>query len=396
MTATRIAAPRPALLLAGLLLAAAATRPQLVGIGPLLGRIQEDLGVSHATVGLLGTIPVLCMGIFAPLGPKFINRWGVTWAIAVCIALIAFGGLARVAVDSFPVIVLFTFVVGLGMGAMGSAMPVVVAEMRRGGRTMATALYITGINLGAAASSAATVPLAQALGGWRPSMAVVSGVTVLLIGAWLWAARNAGLPARAPSTPPRRLRGDRRLWLLIVLFTSMAICYYGAVSWLADAYVERGWSEAEAGALVAVLNLLSLAGALLMPLGVNRFRTRRGSLLFVGSMYAIGFAVLAGIPALAWAAVVPVGLANGGLFVLVMLLPIDFADDPAQVGVIAGAMLGAGYTLAAISPVILGALRDAAGSYSIVLWVLAASGAVFVAGVHVLYRVAGRTTAVEP
>ena len=79
MTATRIAAPRPALLLAGLLLAAAATRPQLVGDrAAATGRIQEDLGVSHATVGLLGTIPVLCMGIFAPLGPKFINRWGVT------------------------------------------------------------------------------------------------------------------------------------------------------------------------------------------------------------------------------------------------------------------------------------------------------------------------------
>ena len=299
------------------------------------------------------------------------------------------------AVDSFPVIVLFTFVVGLGMGAMGSAMPVVVAEMRRGGRTMATALYITGINLGAppARPRPCRSPGARRLapvdgggvGGHRPADRRLA-----------WAARNAGLPARAPSTPPRRLRGDRRLWLLIVLFTSMAICYYGAVSWLADAYVERGWSEAEAGALVAVLNLLSLAGALLMPLGVNRFRTRRGSLLFVGSMYAIGFAVLAGVPALAWAAVVPVGLANGGLFVLVMLLPIDFADDPSQVGVIAAAMLGAGYTLAAISPVILGALRDAAGSYSIVLWVLAASGAVFVAGVHVLYRVAGRTAAVEP
>jgi CP family cyanate transporter-like MFS transporter len=390
MTATRSAAPRPALLLAGLLLAAAATRPQLVGIGPLLGRIQQDLGVSHATVGLLGTIPVLCMGIFAPLGPKFINRWGVTGGIAICIALIAFGGLARVAVDSFAVIVLFTFVVGLGMGAMGSAMPVVVAEMRRGGRTVATALYITGINLGAAASSAATVPLAQALGGWRASMAVVSAVTVLLIGAWAWAARNAGLPARAPGTPPRRLRGDRRLWLLIVLFTSTAVCYYGAVSWLADAYVERGWSEAEAGALVAVLNLLSLVGALLMPLAADRFRTRRASLLVVGSMYAVGFAVLAGIPELAWAAVVPVGLANGGLFVLVMLLPLDFAEDPSQVGVIAGAMLGAGYTLAAISPVILGGVRDAAGTYSIVLWVLAASGAVFVAGVHVLYRIVAR------
>ena len=41
-------------------------RPQLVGIGPLLPNIQHSLGISHAVAGLLVTIPVLCMGLFAP------------------------------------------------------------------------------------------------------------------------------------------------------------------------------------------------------------------------------------------------------------------------------------------------------------------------------------------
>jgi MFS transporter, CP family, cyanate transporter len=52
-------------LLAGLFLAALALRPQVVGIGPLLPSIRDDLGLSHAVAGLLGTIPVLCMGLFA-------------------------------------------------------------------------------------------------------------------------------------------------------------------------------------------------------------------------------------------------------------------------------------------------------------------------------------------
>src|SRR6185295_8798129 len=47
-----------AVLLAALFVAALALRPQLVGAGPLLPEIQDDLGVSHAVVGLLGTIPV--------------------------------------------------------------------------------------------------------------------------------------------------------------------------------------------------------------------------------------------------------------------------------------------------------------------------------------------------
>jgi MFS transporter, CP family, cyanate transporter len=41
-------------------------RPQIVGAGPLFPLIQDDLDVSHAVIGLLGTIPVLCMGLLAP------------------------------------------------------------------------------------------------------------------------------------------------------------------------------------------------------------------------------------------------------------------------------------------------------------------------------------------
>jgi CP family cyanate transporter-like MFS transporter len=105
-------------------------------------------------------------------------------------------------------------------------------------------------------------------------------------------------------------------------------------------------------------------------------------------MYAAGFVVLAGAPGLAWLGAVLVGLANGGLFVLVMLLPMDISEEPSEVGSIASAMLAAGYTLAAVSPVLLGGLRDLAGGYSIVLWVLAASAVVFVVASDLLYRIA--------
>ena len=46
-------------LLAALFLGALALRPQLVGVGPLLPEIDDELDVSHAVAGLLGTIPVL-------------------------------------------------------------------------------------------------------------------------------------------------------------------------------------------------------------------------------------------------------------------------------------------------------------------------------------------------
>src|SRR5207237_10625662 len=89
---------RRAALLGALFLAALSLRPQLVGAGPLIPSIQSDLGVSHAVAGLLGTIPVLCMGLFAPPAPH-LSRWvGSRAAIAACVAAIGVFGLARAVV----------------------------------------------------------------------------------------------------------------------------------------------------------------------------------------------------------------------------------------------------------------------------------------------------------
>jgi len=70
---------------AALFLVALALRPQIIGVGPLIPSIQDDLGISHTEAGLLATIPVLCMGIFAPRLRTSPARWadgrrsGLAW-----------------------------------------------------------------------------------------------------------------------------------------------------------------------------------------------------------------------------------------------------------------------------------------------------------------------------
>ena len=54
-----------------------------------------------------------------------------------------------------------------------------------------------------------------------------------------------------------------------------------------------------------------------------------------------------------------------------MALPLDVGHGPAEVAAFTGLMLGAGYTLSAASPFLLGAIRDATNGYDAVLWVLA-------------------------
>src|SRR5712692_12129306 len=105
---TPLKPPRLALL-AGLFLAALSLRPQLVGIGPLIPAIQSDLDISHAIAGLLGTIPVFCMGLFAPPAPYLSRRLGSRTAIAGCLGLIAAFGIARALVPGAAGVILLTF-----------------------------------------------------------------------------------------------------------------------------------------------------------------------------------------------------------------------------------------------------------------------------------------------
>src|SRR5258707_14204479 len=108
----------------GLVLAALALRTQLVGVGPLLPSIQRDLGVSHAVAGLLGTIPVLCMGLFAPPAAFLSGRIGSRRAIGASLALIGLFGVVRVLVPDAAGIILLTVPLGIGMGLPGPLLPV--------------------------------------------------------------------------------------------------------------------------------------------------------------------------------------------------------------------------------------------------------------------------------
>ena len=58
-----------------------------------------------------------------------------------------------------------------------------------------------------------------------------------------------------------------------------------------------------------------------------------------------------------------------------MTLPVDVGRRPAEVGAVAGLMLGVGYTIGAIAPLLLGAARDVTGTFTTTLWLIAASGA---------------------
>ena len=374
--------PTDARALAILFVVALSLRPQLVGPVTLIDGVSTSLGMSHAVAGLVGALPVLCMGLFAFFAPAVRRAIGTRATVTLSLALIALGGLVRSASPEIWSFLALTIVVGVGIGLAGAVLPVVVRQVVPAKAVGGTASYSAGLQLGAAVAAATAVPLAIALGGWPGALVALSVGCLVPLAVWIVAGpgrtqlSDAGVRlSRAPL--------DRDALTLALVFGLFGTVYYGLIAWLPDAYLEHGWSPASSGAIVAALNVSSLVGALTVAFATTRIGYRSAV-----AVMGIGFAVASA--GFAWA--ILAGYTNGALLPLLLAQPVRVARAPDQVAWLSAVMLGGGYTIAALAPVALGAMRDSTGAFSTSFVVLAVVSVILAA----LTTVVGRQSAVDP
>src|SRR4051794_6749636 len=377
-----------------LFVVALALRPQISAIGPLVPGILGEFGGSHAFVGLLTAIPVLCMGVFALVGPSVAAWFGTRGGIALSVSILVASGVLRSFVPGAELVLLATVGVGIGTAVVGPILPMFVRDRMPSRMVGGTSSYAGGTIVGAAVGAALAVPLAEALGGWRGSLLVLSLLGAISVVVWLVVVRprvaaravesREAIPAAAVPTPaPARVRRlelprlpIRRpvAWAIAVLFGLQSWLFYGQTAWLASVYIERGWTAQTAAILVSVVSLASLGAIVLVPAGSRRGLTRRLMLTAAAVSSTVGLAGVALVPggAFLWAALLGAGL--GMTFTLLLQLPIDISRDQREVGGAAAFVLLVGYLLASVAPSALGGVRDATGDFAASIWVLVVVG----------------------
>ena len=352
-----------------------ALRTPILVVGPIVGQLQADLGMSHAVAGLLGTIPVLCMGLLAPFGPVLAASIGPRLGAAACVALIGTFGLVRAIAPETTSVLVATLGMGVGMALVGPILSMTVRGRTPDHPAAGTGAYVAGMIIGGSIAAAAVVPLADALGGWRPAFAVVAAAGAISLVAWLvLLSPDAG--GRSRPTLPRLPWRQPSAWLLGLVFASQSTLFYGSITWLASAYIERGWTAGQAAGLIAFFNGIGLLASLSVPIFADRIGTRRTQMTGAAILAVIGSLAVVLTPgegagsALAFAATAMLGFGIGVFFPLVLTLPVDIAREPAEAASLTALMLLAGYLISSIAPVALGFLRDATGSFEAVLWAL--------------------------
>jgi CP family cyanate transporter-like MFS transporter len=361
---------------AAFILVGLAFRTQALVIGPLVGRVQDDLGMSHGVAGLLSTIPVLCMGLLAPFGPVLAASLGPKRGVALCVALVSGFGIARAVLPDAVTVLLATVGIGAGMALVGPILPMIVRARLPNHPAAGTGSYVVGFVIGGTITAAAAVPLADALGGWRGSFGVISAAGLASLAAWLLLAPHDAGHAIAPPSRPKLPWRRPAAWFLGLIFGSQSILFYGCITWLGGVFRERGWSESQAGGLIALLTGIGLVSTLAVPAFADRIGSRRSQLALAAGLSLAGALVIALTPGatpgspITYGATILLGLGIGAYFPLALTLPVDVASDAAEAASISAMMLLIGYLLAATSPVVLGFIRDATGNFESVAWIL--------------------------
>ena len=190
-----------------LVLVAANLRTLMASLPPLAETIRADLGLSSAWMGVLTTLPVLCMGLLAPVANQVARRVGTASAVGGGITLVLAGLVLRGS-GGGQVWSLYagTVVAGAGIALAGTLLPGVVKTVfpaRRAG--MGTGLTMVAMMGLAGVASAAAVPLADALGGWSASLLAWAPLAALAVLAWVPMARAVRRHA-VPDAPAHRGR----------------------------------------------------------------------------------------------------------------------------------------------------------------------------------------------
>ena len=361
--------PRTGLVVLAMLGVGFSLRTLMAALPPLVGELRTDLGLGAVGIGVLTTIPVLAMGLFAPVAARLAHRFGAGRVVTAAGVLVAVGNLVR-GVATVGAVFGGTVVAGVGIALAGALMPGLVKGLfppHRAG--LATGLTMVSMMSGAALASALSVPLASALGSWATSLATWGGVAVVGLVLWLpldRALARARSAADVSDDETHRLPWRSATALVVAGYlAAQSWQFYSSLAWLSPTYVDHGWTPTRAGLLLSLFTGAQLVSGLVAPALADHVPDIRVLLL---ASCASGLAGELGVwlapDAAPWVWAALLGIGQGAAFALGLVLLVRYAVSPRASARFTAMAFLVSYGLASLGPTVMGAVRDLSGGFS--------------------------------
>lgn len=412
-------------LIVGIVLAAVNLRPAITSLGALLEEVRDGLGMSGSVAGLLTSVPPLCFAVFGVSAPRLARRFGPGAVVCAGMVAITLGLALRPFAGSTPVFLAASALALMGIAVGNVLMPVIVKRWFPQQVGTMTGLYSMGLAAGTAAAAAVAVPLTDALGGgWRLGLGVWALLAALAVIPWVPLARHrepdaaavatghggageprvaadpgdAGDAAPAPQgtatrqgtgsdvpTPEGlapegaaaaqagRLRISRSptAWALAVFFGLQASGAYITMGWMPQVFRDAGVSADTAGLLLAVIMVMGVPLAFVIPRVAVRLPHQGPIVVALGVCGLAGYAGLYLAPAsgaFAWA--VLLGISNCA-FPLALTMVGMRARTGAGVAQLSGFAQSCGYLISIPGPLLVGVLYQSSGGWALPIALMA-------------------------
>ncbi|SFE28982.1 MFS transporter [Blastococcus tunisiensis] len=351
-------------------------------VSPLGGFYTDALGLSALEKSLLVAVPVIVGSLgripVGALTDRFGARTMFPLLSALTIVPVLFIG--YVASDSYALMLLGGFVLGLGGTTFAVGVPLVNAWFPPAKRGMALGIFGAGMG-GTAISAFTTVSLRRSVGLEFPFTLVAVLLAVYAVVSWLLLRDAPGRPAPAGGSFLQRTWDTFRLPVTLQLSFLYAVGFGGFVAfsvylptYLRDAFALDANDAAlrTAGFVVLAVIMRPVGGTLsdrFHPLPVLTTCFAVVTLFAAISALEQPLAPLGTIAFLAMAAAL--GAASGAVFALVAI-----AAPAGKVGAVTGIVGAAGGLGGFAPPLVMGAIYGWMGNYQAGLWLLAITAAV--------------------
>lgn len=313
---------------------------------PLLARLMKALHMGVGSSSLFGLLPIMALGVAAPLGAKLV-QWVRPGVLIIYALLFATAGVVWRSSGELPGLFGGTLIIGLGLGVAGSVILGMARQATPGHVPELMSAYTACVSLGTAVGAGVATPLEELLGSWRAGLLIWALPLLAATGLWsllVLRRQNEGTMQRAMKVPMLPLLKQRNARVISLYYLFRVASAWLLIVWLATLMKERGLSAAEAGWVLALATACQIPSAFLSGLlsrwmgGIHRLM----SVATILAMLACWGLMAAPLALWPWAAAC-LGLGLGGIFSIGMTL--IAAAEPTEAGTIAlsGLAQGSGF-----------------------------------------------------
>lgn len=369
------------LLILGIIFIGMNLRAPLTSVGPLVGIIHDDLGISNTLAGVLTTLPLLAFALVSPFAPKLAQRFDMKQVLLAALPILAMGIILR-SVSGIGTLLLGTVLLGFAISICNVLLPSLIKQEFPTKIGLLTGIYSVAMNLCGAIASGISIPIASDLGlGWKGAIGCWAVLTFISLFVWLpqthYLQKQISVVKLDSKNETVNVWRSRLAWKVTLFMGLQSLMFYINIAWLPEILIERGLSSSSSGWMLSLLQFSLLPFTFIVPIISARMSNQRLLVMFTFLLLFVGYLglMIGGnllIPV--WA--IFIGIGGGSAFSLSMMFFSLRTQNTHQAAELSGMAQAIGYLFAAIGPTLFGLIHDITHNWTLPLFILVVAAVV--------------------